>query len=418
MMKKIISNVQRMLVIGTVLMMAATNMLAQTCAPAPAGLVSWWSGDGNALDSRSRSDGTLQNGAGFASGYVGQAFAFDGVDDQITTSAFSGHNGGTALTIEAWLMSTTISHSQTILQKRSAANVGGYVFETTAAPFTANSLQFVIMIGGVYKVAAAPPNVLTPGVWQHVAARYDGSSMSIFVNGAQVISMPQSGAIDTSNSPIVIGRNVVNNATTQGLIDEIAVYNRALPIAEIQAIFAAGTTGKCKPTATASSFGLVSWWPGDGDSQDITGANNGSVQGNVSYIVGKSSQAFRLAGNGDTSGNSDRVVVGDPAALHLQTFKIEAWIRRANTTVVTNSAVPTSPAGTIFAYGQNGYAFLLDQATSRLALSKVGVSQIIATSLPINDTNWHHVAVSNTGNTDLRRNLCLYCQRGYRCTRR
>ncbi len=36
------------------------------CTGTPVGLVSWWSGDGNSLDSRSRNDGTLSNGATFA----------------------------------------------------------------------------------------------------------------------------------------------------------------------------------------------------------------------------------------------------------------------------------------------------------------------------------------------------------------
>lgn len=47
---------------------------AQTCSPAPVNLVSWYSGDNNALDSRSRNNGTLQNGAAFAAGQNGQAF--------------------------------------------------------------------------------------------------------------------------------------------------------------------------------------------------------------------------------------------------------------------------------------------------------------------------------------------------------
>ena len=50
------------------------NGFAQTCAPAPVGLVSWYSGDNNALDSRSRNNGTLGASLQFAAGQVGQAF--------------------------------------------------------------------------------------------------------------------------------------------------------------------------------------------------------------------------------------------------------------------------------------------------------------------------------------------------------
>ena len=61
---------------------------AQTCQTAPTGLVSWWTADGNALDSRLRNNGIMQNGAGFDVGNVGQGFLFDGIDDQLTSVMF------------------------------------------------------------------------------------------------------------------------------------------------------------------------------------------------------------------------------------------------------------------------------------------------------------------------------------------
>ncbi len=48
------------------------HVAAQTCVQPPAGLVSWWPGDGNAKDIISGNDGTLVNGATFATGKVGQ----------------------------------------------------------------------------------------------------------------------------------------------------------------------------------------------------------------------------------------------------------------------------------------------------------------------------------------------------------
>jgi hypothetical protein len=46
------------------------------CTPAGPGLISWWPGNGNALDVVGGNDGTLTNGADFAAGEVGQAFNF------------------------------------------------------------------------------------------------------------------------------------------------------------------------------------------------------------------------------------------------------------------------------------------------------------------------------------------------------
>src|SRR6266571_630433 len=43
-----------------------------------AGLVSWWSADGDASDVAGGNNGHLHSGAAFAPGVVGQAFSFDG----------------------------------------------------------------------------------------------------------------------------------------------------------------------------------------------------------------------------------------------------------------------------------------------------------------------------------------------------
>ena len=68
-------------------------------------MVSWWPGDGNANDIQGANNGTLENGATFASGEVGQAFSLDGVDDEIAithTAALNfGHND--SFSIDAWL---------------------------------------------------------------------------------------------------------------------------------------------------------------------------------------------------------------------------------------------------------------------------------------------------------------------------
>ena len=58
-----------------------------------------------------------------------------------------------------------------------------------------------------------------------------------------------------------------------GLIDEVEVFNRALSDSEIQAIYSAGSAGKCK-TCTAP----LDWWPAEGNANDIKGSNNGTLQ--------------------------------------------------------------------------------------------------------------------------------------------
>src|ERR1019366_8056801 len=53
------------------------------CDPPPVGLVSWWPGEGNATDAIGTNNGTLENGAGFTTGKVGQTFVFAGSGEAV-----------------------------------------------------------------------------------------------------------------------------------------------------------------------------------------------------------------------------------------------------------------------------------------------------------------------------------------------
>ena len=83
-------------------LLATNNAVAQTCAPPPPDMVSWWPGDGNANDIQDGNNGTLQNGATFAAGNVGQAFGLDGVDDFVEVQNSPNLNPTNQITIDAW----------------------------------------------------------------------------------------------------------------------------------------------------------------------------------------------------------------------------------------------------------------------------------------------------------------------------
>jgi len=59
------------------------NPPSSNCVTVPEGVVSWWRAENNALDEIHTNTGTLVGGMGYTAGRVGQAFAFDGVDDGV-----------------------------------------------------------------------------------------------------------------------------------------------------------------------------------------------------------------------------------------------------------------------------------------------------------------------------------------------
>ena len=87
---------------------SANVTLTAACAPQPSGLVSWWKAEGNANDQMGLNNGTLENGASFGLGNVGDAFSFNGsnqyvlVGDPIPASLQIQNS----ITLSAWIYVT------------------------------------------------------------------------------------------------------------------------------------------------------------------------------------------------------------------------------------------------------------------------------------------------------------------------
>jgi hypothetical protein len=85
--------------------------------------------------------------------------------------------------------------------------------------------------------------------WTHLAASYDGSTKRLYVNGEQVTSHDEFGALvyDPAPVPVAIGSDWQFNASDarfNGRIDEVALYNRALTPDEILSSYTADFAGK------------------------------------------------------------------------------------------------------------------------------------------------------------------------------
>src|SRR5579863_8019592 len=101
------------------LALSAPQLKAQSaCAPAPAGLVSLWRGEGTGYDSAGTNSATLLNGVGFAAGEVGQAFTFNGSTTALQVPASGSLDVGsrTGLTIEAWIKPTDATLQQDLVE--------------------------------------------------------------------------------------------------------------------------------------------------------------------------------------------------------------------------------------------------------------------------------------------------------------
>ncbi len=401
--------------------MPAVNAQTSGCAPPPSGMVSWWAGDGNALDNVGTNNGTVHGGVTFPTGKVGQAFVLDGTSGYVQIPATSAmYPGAGSFTADAWIKTTQSAGTKMVfsIYERGGVNSG-----------EVNSWYGIMIVDGkLYGEmrdtdAGGDPGAsggqgltgttnIADGQFHHVAMGRDmvSNKMLIYVDGnleaSGTLNNGSNGTIqdddglpdyffigavqDTKHDPVIPAYLFA------GTIDEVEIFHRTLSPTEIQAIYNAGSAGMCRQ-CTAAPVGMVSRWSGEGNALDPRGLNNGSLQNGVSYSVGKVGQSFDLAGYGDNSGNGDRILVGNPVSLQLQDFTIETWVKRASSTIVTNSPAPSpGEGGIIFGFGTGGYGLAIYQSTNQLVLSQMDFPATFS-ALTVTDTNWHHVAVSKSG---------------------
>lgn len=258
-----------------------TAAQSPACTPPPAGLVGWWAGENNAVDNVGGNNGTLINGASFTTGEVGNAFEFDGNSFVLINPSAPGNldiGEGSGLTIECWINPTTISSTVgmlTTFENQLGAwdgyNAGVQIIVNgipNHGPFPGClGVNVVDTVGGSHTFGTAP-NVLTAGVWQHVALTYDRTTgLGTFYTNGVTAAQANLGVFtpQTSFTNFLIGghttyASVANPADCfVGGIDELSLYSRALAPNEIAAIAAAGSAGKCytptPPTITAQPAG-------------------------------------------------------------------------------------------------------------------------------------------------------------------
>jgi RHS repeat-associated protein len=228
---------------------AVLTVTQAVCYPAPAGLISWWRAESNALDSAGSNNGSLSNGVSFADGKAGQAFSFEGEGGTVVAPDSSSLRLTDQLTIEAWINPRSIDSDQALVSKvGGAAGNNGYQFVLSG-----NTLlgQFNSPGQNWPSARVTSGGVITTGVWYHVAWTYDQSEMRLYLNGLPIATNAIGAqSIITCSSTLRLSGDDNNHVYFNGLIDEASVYDRALSDEEIAGIYNASIAGKCQDPPT------------------------------------------------------------------------------------------------------------------------------------------------------------------------
>lgn len=213
----------------------------------PEGMISYWKfeeGTGpDATDSLGANDGTIKEGAAWTTGQVGGAlegnyYGYVEIPDHSSLNP-------DVITVEAWVYPRPCSGYRCFVAKNYGSGWSWpYTTYFLEDPCWNNSdATFSVTIGNSRYYVRSPVDPIS-NQWSHLVGTYDGSIMRIYINGelmAENDAIP-AGPIAKSLYPLHIGR-IANNPLI-GKVDEVAIYNRALTLEEIQQHYQNGLEGK------------------------------------------------------------------------------------------------------------------------------------------------------------------------------
>jgi hypothetical protein len=180
--------------------------------------------------SGSQNNGTLSPGARWTTeGKFGKALLFNG-SSLVTVPHGASLALTSGMTLEAWVYPTAMSTGwSAAIAKEQRDGVAYALHGGSPTHRPAASID----VGGVLRTVSGRA-VLPLQTWTHLASTFDGATLRLYVNGAQVASESVTGAIASATGALRIGGSVVRGEYFRGRVDEVRVYNRALSQSEIQ----------------------------------------------------------------------------------------------------------------------------------------------------------------------------------------
>ena len=204
------------------------------------GLVSYWPLDGNLVDAWGDNDGTLVGTStvpNFTAGIAGTGIDLDGVDQYVDItggdeSEFDFTAG--SLTVSAWFRVDAFDKSwQALVAKGEGQN--WRIARLSAEPR-------VSYAGGVTDIPAAGvgPDVTGGGLHHLAAITENGVSTRLWVDGS-LVATGGAPTLTNGDKRVRIGDNPdTTNRSWNGLVDDVAIWDRPLTEAEIGEIYNGG----------------------------------------------------------------------------------------------------------------------------------------------------------------------------------
>jgi len=207
-------------------------------------------GKGNVLhDSSGNGNDGIIYGATWKEGIMGNALEFDGVDDYVNCGEHSSLQITGDLTLECWAKYDTLGNQNNFISQGKGnldgSPINNIIYQLSIQPDKRLRSFWEYGNGNNVPISSTVPADIESGEWHHYAMIRDtiNQKITFFVDGVQLgevvsyVDAPEGG----SSTPLQIGgawdffNNDGASNVFDGIIDEVAVYNRTLSNSEIHA---------------------------------------------------------------------------------------------------------------------------------------------------------------------------------------
>ena len=412
-------------------------------------ILGYWKMNNNWNDSKNSYNGTGSSGVTFttSSQVGGYAGSFDGVSNEVTVADAAALDNLSGVSVFAWVKPTLSgSATQVVFDKwDGTTNNYGYTLRVTTTGALNVWLGNASGHNGGYTTSTG---IITANQWQHIGLTYDGTTLTVFLNGKSVGTQSTSVGIGGTSSPLWFGgRSSGGSYFYAGAEDDVALWSKALTSTEVSTIYNRQSvaysgvfTSRVMDALSSQSWTSLAWTPtlpffkalpdyASGAIQNETSTSYSSLQGDtpavsdnnlMTGIVGlwHLDEAAGTSGSGsvkDTAnasgstlngtpnnvtfgangkfnaaasfnGTSSYINFGNVANIGASDFTASAWFNSTSSgvNVIVSKSASTAQAGRWWTYMNAGLV--------NVYIDGVGNSGVSTTSTATyNDGKWHHM---------------------------
>jgi len=203
-------------------------------------LAGWWKFDEEngsvAKDSSDNArDGTLRGNCVWknTAGKFGGAIELDGASGYIEIANADTFNFTDEMTISAWVNTDEVKNAWAGIVTR-----GDDAWRLTAMR---NEIKPHFSVSHYSNTYIDGTKAVSAGQWHHFAGVYDGQFVRLYIDGQQDSKREWDGPVAGNDFKVLIGENdQIRGRFWKGMLDDVRIYNYALPKEDIQTVFEGG----------------------------------------------------------------------------------------------------------------------------------------------------------------------------------